>query len=394
MAAANFLVFPLFLALVISAAWVDASVSSDGNVDAPPSKILGSKDLDSSALNIELDLLTSKIYDLVSQIDKKTLELKAKDDQLAEKEKSIIEKADRITSLQNEVSSLQKKGKLDSPEELNMANARAFELEKKLDKLKENFEAQNAEKEALQTKASEADLKVDDVNSKLKDLQKISNEQKSKIEKTERALKVAEEEMMKARLEVTLRTKELNEVHGAWLPPWLGVQLIRFQRWVNKHWTDHGQPAVDLVYQKAQEKKAMAAKWAEPHLETVKTEAKKFSKPYIDQIATITEPHVNRVKVVVKPYTKKAVRAYGKFLESATTYHNQVQGTIQDTLERHKLTKLLATKELVWFAASASLALPILVAPRVWSTIFRKKAKRPSRSSHSRRKGKRAHIVK
>ncbi|CAN1181520.1 hypothetical protein LINPERHAP2_LOCUS35447 [Linum perenne] len=394
MAAANFLVFPLFLALVISAPWADASVSSDANVDAPPSIILGSKDLDSSALNIELDLLTSKIYDLVSQIDKKTLELKAKDDQLAEKEKSIKEKADRITSLQNEVSSLQKKGKLDSPEELNMANARAFELEKKLDKLKENFEAQNAEKEALQTKASEADLKVDDVNSKLKDLQKISNEQKSKIEKTERALKVAEEEMMKARLEVTLRTKELNEVHGAWLPPWLGVQLIRFQRWVNKHWTDHGQPAVDLVYQKAQEKKATAAKWAEPHLETVKTEAKKFSKPYIDQIATITEPHVNRVKVVVKPYTKKAVRAYGKFLESATTYHNQVQGTIQDTLERHKLTKLLATKELVWFAASASLALPILVAPRVWSTIFRKKAKRPSRSSHSRRKGKRAHIVK
>ncbi|CAN1236181.1 hypothetical protein LINGRAPRIM_LOCUS1651 [Linum grandiflorum] len=403
MAAAKFLVFSLFLALVFSAAWADASVDSDGD-QSPAGEVAGSKDLDSSAQNIELQQLTSKIQELESQIDKKTWELKAKDEKLAEKEKAIKEKADSISTLQSEVSSLQKKRKLDSTEEVNKANAMTNELEKQLDKLKENYESQNAEKEALQAKASEADLMVDEVNSKLKDLQKISNEQKSKIEKTERALKVAEEEMMKAKLEASSKTKELLEVHRAWLPPWLAVQLFRFQSLVNKHWNDHGQPKVELVYQKALEKKAVAAKWAKPHLEIVKTkwiptvkdklvvvttrvephvrsltaktvdfydtsrtaievhvirvqeivgpyfqEAKKFSKPYIDQIATVAEPHVNRIKVVVKPYTKKVARAYGNFLESATTYHHQVEATVQDTLERHELTKPLATKEFVWF---------------------------------------------
>lgn len=59
-------------------------------------------------------------------------------------------------------------------------------------------------------------------------------------------------------------------------------------------------------------------------------EAKKFSKPYVDQVATATKPHVDKARATMKPYTKKAIRYYKGFLKSATTYHHQVRikGTV------------------------------------------------------------------
>ncbi|KAF5456548.1 hypothetical protein F2P56_026018 [Juglans regia] len=445
MTTSKLLLLSIFLSLVLAHVRASVPVDEDEAV-----KVAGSDGSDySSALKIELKQLKFKIQELESHVDKKSKELKAKSDSIGEKEKIIQEKSDTIASLQSEIASLQKKGTLDAAELVRKAHARIDELEKQADKRKSKLETQNKEKKALEARVDEAERKVHDLSLELETLQKINDEQKTRIHKIERALKVAEEEMIKAKSEATSKTKKLKEVHGAWFPPWLAVHLIHCQSFMETHWNERGKPVMDMVIEKALEKKAQAEKWAAPHMEIIKTkwistikeqwvvlktnteprvqtlrkktievyeasktkvtphlvqvqkfidpyfqDAKKFSKPYIDQIADVAKPHVEKVRVAIKPYTKEVVYAYGEFLKSATTYHHQMQATVQEMLKRHELTRPLATKELEWFAASALLAVPIIILFRIASTIFYKKVKKPTRNAHTnhaRRKAKRVH---
>jgi hypothetical protein len=220
---------------------------------------------------------------------------------------------------------------------------------------------------------------------------------------------------------------------------------------ISGHWNQHGKPAMQNFQQKVSEKSELAKKWAKPHIETAKMkwvpvkeklvvlkknaepyiekvstrsmefyksskdavtpqivkvkefahpyyqEAKKVSKPYIDQVAEVTKPHVEKVRTTLKPYTKRAVHAYGSFLESATTYHRQAQATILDYLHQHEITKSLVTKELVWFLASALLALPVFIMYRLLvKTFCTKKQIRPrsSNGNHAHRRHKRRHAEK
>ncbi|OWM77250.1 hypothetical protein CDL15_Pgr028887 [Punica granatum] len=422
----------------------DAAAADEGGVEA-----VAADGSDSSALRAELGQLKSKIHSLESLVDEKSRELKSKDELIAEKEKLLQDKLDKVASLQDEISLLQKKGKMDAAEQVGKAHARAGELEKQVDKLKKELESQQKEKGALETRAAEAENKILELNSKLEKLQRTNDEQKAKILKTERVLKVAEEEMVKAKFEASSKIKELSEVHGAWLPPWLALHWKCLQSSAEKHWKEHGKPAMNLMMEKTMEKKSQAEKWAEPHIETIKTklvptikeqwvvvttslephvktltkksvevyetsktaitphviqiqqvvdpyyqEAKKIGKPYIDQVATVAKPHVEKVRVTLEPYTKEAVRVYSKFLESASIYHKQAQEHVRGTLKKHELTRPLATKEFEWFAASALLALPIILLSRICSALFCKKARRPGRHGHShhgRRKAKRGH---
>ncbi|KAL0324048.1 UNVERIFIED_CONTAM: hypothetical protein Scaly_2371900 [Sesamum calycinum] len=454
MAALKFFVFTLLLSLILTHFRVEAdgSISVDDEV-----KVVRSDGPDSSIL----EQLKSEIHNLESHIEEKTREIKDKDEVIAAKEKIIKAKTDSIVSLENEIASLQKKGKLDAAEQVGKAHARAAELEKQVEKLREDIDVKIKEKEILEARATEAEKKASELNSKFESLQKTIDDQKKKLRKTERALQIAEEEMIKAKFEVASKTKELMEVHGSWLPTWLAVHFDNYQSLLLENWKSHGKPALELLLQKALyyelthflyqaiEKKAKAEEWAAPHVEAVKTkwipaikeqwvvittnvephvqtltaktveiyevsknavtphiikvqeladpyiqELRKFSKPYIDQVATAARPHVDNLRTAVKPYTQEVVHAYGKFLESATTYHNQVQGKVEEKLKSHELTKPLATKELVWFSASALLALPIIFLLKICSAVFGKKTKKPIRngnSSHSRRKGKRVH---
>ncbi|XP_076946064.1 uncharacterized protein LOC143617364 [Bidens hawaiensis] len=408
----------------------------------------------SQAFQLQFDQLTSKIHSLESLVDEKNHELKSKDEviaqkekAIAEKEKAIVEKSDSIASLKHEVASLEAKSSLDANEHVKKAHAHVHELEKQVEKLQTEIQVKNDVREALETRTKDLEKKLVDLNSKLNDLQQVVDEQKTKLHKTERAFKIAEEELKKAKFEATSKIKELTEVYGAWLPPWLAAHLVGFQSHVNSHWKEHGKPAFESLKQKTFEKRAQVEKWAEPHVQTIKTKwipaakeqwvlvvttiepqlqsltektkevyiqtkdtvtphvikikeivdphfqtVKKVSGPYIDQIATATKPHLDKARETVAPYTKEAVIAYGKFLESATKYHHQVQGVIEDSLKKHEISSAIATKELVWFTASALLVLPVLILFKILSAILFKKAKRPTRQPNQpRRKAKRAH---
>ncbi|KAL6955554.1 hypothetical protein U1Q18_047660 [Sarracenia purpurea var. burkii] len=147
-------------------------------------------------------------------------------------------------------------------------------------------------------------------------------------------------------------------VHGAWLPPWLTVHLIHGQAVEKKVQAEKlVEPHMETIKMKwipaAKEQWLMLTTYVEPHVQLLSTKVseiyeasksaviphvtkvqelvdpycqdfKKASKPYIDQVAIVAKPHVDKVRGAVKPYTKEVVHAYGKFLESATIYHQQV----------------------------------------------------------------------
>ncbi|PIN09478.1 hypothetical protein CDL12_17939 [Handroanthus impetiginosus] len=406
MAALKLLIFTVYLSLILTHVRVDA----DGSISDVSDEVeVPRSDGPDSSVLVQLK---SKIHDLESHIEEKTREAKEKDVEIAAKEKIIKEKSDSIASLQSEIASLQKKGKLDAAEQVGKAHARAGELEKQVEKLRQDIDLKLKERELLEARATEAEKKASELQSKFESLQKIIDDQKAKLSKTQCALQIAEEEMMKAKYEATSKTKELMEVHGAWLPPWLAFHLNNYQSLLEKNWEVRGKPALETLMQKAIEKKAQAEEWAAPHLETVKTKWVPAIKERWVVITTNVEPHVKLLtaktveiyevsKNAVTPHIIKVQELADPYFQHLT-FHDflsvmKIQDRVHKKLKSHELTKPLATKELVWFSASALLALPIIILLKLCSAIFGKKTRKPIRtgnSSNSRRKGKRVHSDK
>ncbi|KAK4713192.1 hypothetical protein R3W88_019099 [Solanum pinnatisectum] len=422
------------------------TIASNGVADSEP---IVDSDADSS-IRLQLHQLNSKISLLESRIDDSTRELRTKDERIKELENTVDLKLAKLNSLQSELQLFQEKGSLNAKELVAKANVRATELERQIDALRRETEAQNKKKNILEISTNEAEEKIQKLNLKLESLQRINEEQNARIRKTKRALQVAEEEMMKAKLEASSVSEQLEQVKEGWLPPWLAVHLVHFRSIVMTYWNEHGRPALDLTLKKALETKSEVVKMAKPHIHSFKTvwipamkersvefardagphiqrlktksihlyhESKKFmephivnaqeviqpyvkevrkvSDPYVDQVSLVMKPHIDKARILLQPYTKKVHRHYRKVKKTVSLYHHQAQENIHHMLKNHHITKPYATKELAWYLASALLALPVIFLLNLVSDFRRsKKPKKHSHrhhTSHTRRRAKRAH---
>ncbi|CAN4101670.1 unnamed protein product [Withania somnifera] len=403
-----------------------------------------------SSLRLQLDQLNSKISHLESRLGEGTHELRRKDKRIKELENMVDLKLAKLASLQSELQLFQEKGSFNAKELVAKANVRATELEAQIDVLRREIEAQNKKKVILETSTNEAEEKIQELNLKLESLQRINEEQNARIRKTKRALQVAEEEMMKAKLEASSVSEKLEKVKEGRLPPWLAVHLVHFRSIVVTYWNEQGRPALDWTVKKALETKSEVVKLAEPHIHSFKTkwipamkerlvefardagphlqrlkakstnlyhtskkfmephivnaqeviqpyvqETRKFADPYVYQVSLVMKPHIDKARVVLQPHTKRVHRHYRKVKKTVGSYHHQAQENIHHMLKNHNMTKPYATKELAWYLASALLALPVIFLLNLVSNFRRsKKPKKHSRRHHtgnSRRRAKRAH---
>ncbi|XP_070669331.1 uncharacterized protein [Malus domestica] len=389
----------------------------------------------------KIDDLLSKIEnvnelekELQSQRNEKG-DLKDRANEAEKKMDDLLSKLENVNELEKELQS-QRNEKRDLKDRVNEAEKKMDDLLSKIEnvnELEKELQMQRNEKGDLKDQVNEVE-KMDDLLSKIENVNELEKElQLQRNEK--RDLKDRVNEAEKKIDDLFSKIENVNELEKE-------LQSQRNEKGDLKDRVNEAEKKMDDLLSKienALEKKAQAEKWAEPHVETTKTksipaikeqwvvvkdtvelhvislsnksievyevskttlaphvikaqevvdiyfqEAKKFSKPYVDQLTTVTKPHVD-----------KAVIAYEKFLKPASTYHHQVQGTVKDLLKRHELTRPLATKELEWFAASALVALLIIIQFRIFSSLFCTKTKKPvPGTNHARRKAKRGHPEK
>lgn len=97
---------------------------------------------------------------------------------------------------------------------------------------------------------------------------------------------------------------------------------------------------------------------------------REMSRPFIDKAADFLTPHLERANTVTGPFVKQANNHYQSVVTQASNFHEHLQDSLKKTLGKHKVFAQWATRELVWFLASALLALPMVALLLVFSSVF------------------------
>ncbi|XP_042038833.1 uncharacterized protein LOC121784695 isoform X6 [Salvia splendens] len=303
MAAFRVFLLTVFLSVILAHVGAEADASVSDVVEEV--KLAGSDGPDS----VVLEQLKSKIHSLESQIEEKIRELKEKEhapQKIIDDQKAKICKTQRAPEISEEELMKAKFEATSRTEDLMQPHGAwlppwlAVHLnnyQKLVPSIKEKWvviatniephvhtlttktvEIYEASKEAV----SPHIVKVQELANPYYQPQKIIDDQKAKICKTQRAPEISEEELMKAKFDATSRTEELMQPHGAWLPPWLAVHLNNYQKLV---------PSI-------KEKWVVIATNIEPHVHTLTTKTVEIYEASKEAVS----PHIVKVQELANPY--------------------------------------------------------------------------------------------
>ncbi|XVF87433.1 hypothetical protein PTKIN_Ptkin18bG0119800 [Pterospermum kingtungense] len=235
---------------------------------------------------LKISRLESVLEETIESINAKTLHLK-------EREKLLQDMDNKITYLQSALSSLK--------DESLLVDERVKALEEEVHRLWAVLRKNNFEFHVLESKAEDAEDRLEVVSSRVEKMAEVVTEQWIQIQHLEQALQIAEMRALQARRQRYMRctflkfTRDLSERH---LPKMLG--------------------ALDSY------------SW-------VKVSA-------------------------IKYYMYQALQQLRRFYSATKEYHHELQGFIKQEMRRNEFTAAFVNDELVFFLASALITFPILSA--------------------------------
>ncbi|CAM6097363.1 unnamed protein product [Calypogeia fissa] len=383
----------------------------------------------------EIERLKEKVATLDSSLEKKEAHI------------SVVEKELAVLKEQKAGHGGEKETLSKLERELDSMAFRVRELEDQMHAATKDSEQANKYAQALTKRAESAEETVRDLTAKLEKSRSSLSASKKHAADVEKTLKNAEKDIAEAETRLKAHGEELSRVHNQWLPPWAASQFAILQSRAKAKWSSHAKPQVDALYKQASKKAGEAHAFVRPHLDraasTVGPEVRKHwktvtdsvsphvelvrskssdgyeyvrkeylgkaqeflephyktvvettrpyvtlvqekTRPYVDQISTASKPYLDHARKFVNPYLEKASPYYRDAISAALKHHENLQEAVRKNLSKTELAASILTQELVWFLASALLALPVLIALLIFSSAFGGKktaSRRPKRNS-------------
>ncbi|KAJ7536697.1 hypothetical protein O6H91_12G078200 [Diphasiastrum complanatum] len=395
------------LAFLIALAGIELLVLADGGLTIAEKEQLDVANV-RQAEDVEADL--SKVA-FANEVDDLKSKLKIIEGLLDKKEVSLQDKANRIHFLENKLESIQ------------------------VERLPENVRKLEFEIQTLKERAESSEAIVGELLAKNAKATRSIEQQQKRINSAEEALRLAEAALRRAESEAAKRTRDVSRAYEAWFPTWAASRIAQLQEKATAHWVAHGEPIFKVLVEKVSQNAEAAHHLAKPHIETFKMKwlsslkmnlkelstnlahhmeivksttsdsfkraeayisphlkraqevigpytelARKKSSPYATKVSSFVQPYYKSFRSIFAPYTKKLHKLYKRSLRFAKTNHYQLQRSIKGALSRHEYSAKLASKEVIWFLASALLLLPALGILLLFSSHFgsAKKTSKPT----------------